>query len=150
MLSQQVIFHSQLIYDCFTKVTGYSLIDVKLSGQELASELYVAPFALLSHDAQPDPVFNYANVTAQKLWNQDWQQFVKMPSRLSAEPIAVAERQAMLEEAKRKGFISDYQGIRISSTGQRFIIKNAVLWNLYTKEGKYEGQAAMFKEWVFL
>jgi hypothetical protein len=110
----------------------------------------VAPFALLSHDAQPDPVFNYANVTAQKLWNQDWQQFVKMPSRLSAEPIAVAERQAMLEEAKRKGFISDYQGIRISSTGQRFIIKNAVLWNLYTKEGKYEGQAAMFKEWVFL
>lgn len=149
MLKQEVIFQSQLLYDSFINATGYSLLDAGLSGQGLAEALYYAPFVLLSHDTQRDPVFNYANLTAQKLWELNWDQFTQMPSRLSAEPVAVAERQAMLEEAKRKGFISDYQGIRISSTGQRFIIKEAILWNVY-QEGTYKGQAAMFKKWEFL
>lgn len=149
MLSQEIVSQSQVIYDSFTKATGFSLLEEALSGQKLATALYVAPFALLSHDTQPDPVFNYANTTAQKLWNLDWQQFIQMPSRLSAEPVAVAERQAMLEEAKRKGYISNYQGVRISSTGRRFIIKDAFLWNLYN-EGIYKGQAAMFKKWEFV
>ena len=80
----------------------------------------------------------------------DWQQFTQLPSRLSAEPVAVAEREAMLAEAKRKGYISDYNGVRISSTSKRFIIKDAILWNIYDSAGTYQGQAATFKEWEFL
>jgi hypothetical protein len=55
-----------------------------------------------------------------------------------------------MEEARRKGFISDYSGVRISRTGRRFIIQNAILWNVYDEEGAYRGQAAFFKEWTFL
>ena len=79
-----------------------------------------------------------------------WHSSTQLPSRLSAEPRVVADREAMLAEARQKGFISDYNGVRISSTGQRFIIKNAILWNMYDEAGTYQGQAATFKEWEFL
>jgi hypothetical protein len=150
MLSPEIISHSKLLYDSFASVTGRSLLEGQFTPEEIARQLYEAPFVLLSHGIQPEPIFNYANKTAQRLWEMDWQQFTQLPSRLSAEPVAVAERQAMLEEAKRKGYISDYNGVRISSTGRRFIIKDAILWNIYDSAGTYQGQAATFKEWEFL
>ncbi|KAA5545008.1 MEKHLA domain-containing protein [Adhaeribacter rhizoryzae] len=150
MLSEEIIQHSKLLADSFASVTGKSLLEGEYSPEELAEKLYKAPFVLLSHGTQPDPIFNYANQTAQRLWEMDWPQFIQMPSRLSAEPVAVAERAAMLAEAKRKGYISDYNGVRISSNGKRFIIKDAILWNIYDNAGTYQGQAATFKEWQFL
>jgi len=150
MLSPEIISHSKLLYDSFASVTGRSLLEGQFTPEEIARQLYEAPFVLLSHGIQPEPIFNYANKTAQRLWEMDWQQFTQLPSRLSAEPVAVAERQAMLEEAKRKGYISDYNGVRISSTGRRFIIKDAILWNIYDSAATYQGQAATFKEWEFL
>ena len=150
MLSPEIISHSKLLYDSFASVTGRSLLEGQFTPEEIARQLYEAPFVLLSHGIQPEPIFNYANKTAQRLWEMDWQQFTQLPSRLSAEPVAVAERQAMLEEAKRKGYISDYNGVRISSTGRRFIIKDAILWNIYDSASTYHGQAATFKEWEFL
>ena len=150
MLSPEIISHSKLLYDSFASVTGRSLLQGQFTPEEIARQLYEAPFVLLSHGIQPEPIFNYANKTAQRLWEMDWQQFTQLPSRLSAEPVAVAERQAMLEEAKRKGYISDYNGVRISSTGRRFIIKDAILWNIYDSAGTYQGQAATFKGWELL
>ena len=150
MLSPEIISHSKLLYDSFASVTGRSLLEGQFTPEEIARQLYEAPFVLLSHGIQPEPIFNYANKTAQRLWEMDWQQFTQLPSRLSAEPVAVAERQAMLEEAKRKGYISDYNGVRISSTGRRFIIKDAILWNIYDSAGTYQGQAATFKGWELL
>ncbi|MDQ3291314.1 MAG: MEKHLA domain-containing protein [Bacteroidota bacterium] len=150
LLSDFIIQHSTLLAGSFKQITGQALLTGDFTVEELAQELYQAPFVLLSHGTQPDPIFNYANQTAQKLWKMPWEDFTNLPSRLSAEPVAVAERQAMLEEAKRKGFISNYNGVRISSTGKRFIIKNAILWNIYDGAGTYQGQAATFKEWEFL
>ncbi|QNF35680.1 MEKHLA domain-containing protein [Adhaeribacter swui] len=148
--SSFIVQHSLLLAESFRKVTGQFLLPGDLSPEALAQNLYQAPFVLLSHGTQADPVFNYANQTAQNLWEMPWSDFTQLPSRLSAEPIAVAERQAMLEEAKQKGFISNYNGVRISSTGKRFIIKNAILWNIHDAAGTYQGQAATFKEWEFL
>lgn len=149
MFSEEFIRHSQLLYNSFAEVTGSSLLNIACEGEALASGLYDAPFVLLSHNTQSDPIFNYANRMAQQLWKMNWEQFTHMPSRLSAEPVAMAERQAMLEEARKKGFLSNYQGVRISSTGQRFVIKDAILWNVYN-HGKYCGQAATFRKWEFL
>lgn len=150
MLTPALIAHSKLLADSFAAVTGQTLLAGNQAPAALARQLYEAPFVLLSHGTQPDPVFNYANQTAQQLWEMDWQQFTQLPSRLSAEPVAMAERQAMLEEAKQKGYISNYNGVRISRTGKKFIIKKAILWNLYDKAGRYQGQAATFKTWEFL
>ncbi|PSR54732.1 MEKHLA domain-containing protein [Adhaeribacter arboris] len=148
--SDILIQHSALLAHSFKRVTGQTLLKGRFTAEELAQNLYAAPFVLLSHGTQPDPLFNYANQMAQHLWEMSWSDFTQLPSRLSAEPVAVAERQAMLEEARQKGFISNYNGVRISSTGKRFIIKKAILWNMYDGTGTYQGQAATFKEWEFL
>ena len=42
---------------------------------------------LLMHGNEADPVFCYANRTAQRLWGLTWDEFIRLPSRLSAEPL---------------------------------------------------------------
>jgi MEKHLA domain len=66
---------------------------------------------------------------------------------LSAEPIEQGERDRLLAEAKAKGYISDYQGVRISRSGQRFRIESVILWDVLTEKGENGGQAAMFGRW---
>ena len=120
------------------------------SDAQFARQLFHAPFAVVSHDTASDPVFNYANLKALELFALSWQDFICLPSRLSAEPVNQAERDRLLAEVTEKGYIDHYQGVRISSTGKRFLIKNAVVWNLFDKNQCYKGQAARFDQWTFL
>ena len=72
-----------------------------------------------------------------------------LPSRLSAEPVNQAERERLLALVTQNGYIDNYAGVRISSTGKRCMIKNAVVWNL-VDNGIYKGQAACFTEWELI
>ena len=120
------------------------------SDAQFARHLFYAPFAVVSHDTASDPVFNYANLKALELFELSWEDFTCLPSRLSAEPVNQAERDRLLAEVTEKGYIDHYEGVRISSTGKRFLIKNAVVWNLFDKNQRYKGQAARFDQWTFL
>lgn len=120
------------------------------SDAPFARQLFYAPFAVVSHDTASDPVFNYANLKALELFELSWEDFTCLPSRLSAEPVNQAERDRLLAEVTEKGYIDHYQGVRISSTGKQFLIKNAVVWNLNDKNQRYKGQAAWFDQWTFL
>jgi hypothetical protein len=120
------------------------------SDEQFARQLFYAPFAVVSHDMESDPVFNYANLKALELFELSWEDFTHLPSRLSAEPVNLAERERVLAEVTEKGYIEHYESIRISSTGKRFLIKNAVVWNLIDNNQSYKGQAASFDQWVFL
>ena len=120
------------------------------SDEQFARALFHAPFALVSHDTASDPIFDYANQKALELFELSWEDFTHLPSRLSAEPINQAERERLLAEVTEKGYIDHYQGVRISSTGKRFLIKNAVVWNLMDKNQRHKGQAAWFDQWEFL
>ena len=117
---------------------------------EFARQLFHAPFAVVSHDTAGDPVFNYANLKALELFELSWENFTRLPSRLSAEPVNQAERERLLAEVTEKGYIDHYEGVRVSSTGKRFLIRNAVVWNLLDKQQRYKGQAAWFDQWTFL
>lgn len=112
--------------------------------------LYTAPFVVVSHGMQPDPIFCYANLAAQQLWQMDWNQFTQLPSRLSAEPDAQADRERLLQRATAQGYVDDYRGVRITSQGKRFRIDNCVLWNVVDKAGIQLGQAATFNTWEWL
>lgn len=125
----------------FKRLTGKPLL---ASGADLGQRLYEAPFAVLAHDTQPDPIFFYANLAAQKVFEITWDEIVTLPSRVSAETPNQTERARLLEEVKRNGFISNYSGVRISKTGRRFLVQNATVWNLTNVNGIYCGQAAMF------
>jgi hypothetical protein len=53
-------------------------------------------------------------------------------------------------QAQTHGYISNYNGIRISSTGKRFEIKSAIVWNVLDEEDRKCGQAATFSEWSYI
>lgn len=130
--------------------TGRELVAGTLPLPEQAQCLFTAPFALLSHDAAPDPVFTYVNRTAMALWEMDWMEMTRLPSRLSAEPMEQTARARFLADVATRGFVDQYQGVRISRSGRRFRIRNALLWNLLDETGQFCGQAAMFGDWQFL
>jgi hypothetical protein len=50
--------------------------------------------------------------------------------------------------AHQDAFIDDYSGVRVSSTGRRFLIERATVWNLVDARGAYRGQAAAFSDWT--
>lgn len=105
-------------------------------------ELYNAPFALLSHGIEEDPIFNFGNQQALDIFGYSWEVFTALPSRLSTEPLAREERQQLLDEVTANGYIDNYSGIRIAANGRRFKIIDAVVWNIMNDDGDYIGQAA--------
>ncbi|MBO7747710.1 MEKHLA domain-containing protein [Paenibacillus sp. MWE-103] len=135
--------HARIVLDSYRKLLGKPLLETEGSGSA-AEQLFEAPIAVLSHGTEADPVLNYGNRTALGLWEMDWASFTSMPSRLTAEPLVREERQRFMEAVAAKGYIDDYSGVRISGTGRRFRIEQAVVWNLYDESGAYYGQAAAF------
>lgn len=115
--------------------------------EEQARLLFVAPLVVVAHGTQADPILSYGNRAALELWEMDLATFLQTPSRLTAEPMHRDERARLLERTSRNGFVDDYRGIRISSTGRRFLIESAIVWNLLDPGGRYAGQAATFSEW---
>lgn len=138
--------HAELMAHSFQSLLGYPL----LNSDNLAQDLFYAPFVLLSHNTKPDPIFNYANQQGLELFELTWQELIVLPSRASAETMNQAEREHIMNQVRQHGFTTGYKGIRISKTGKRFEILNAIIWNLIDKNGNYQGQAACLKEWRFL
>jgi hypothetical protein len=139
--------HAAVLLASYRRLTGRELLPVSLTLPEAARELYFAPFVVLSHDGGSDPVFTYANLTAQILYARPWREVVGMPSRYSAEPPLREARQRLLESVSRQGFIDDYRGVRVSGAGDRFEIEGVTVWNLAGPDGIVSGQAATFTHW---
>lgn len=140
--------HAALLCESFESLLNRPLIKSDPAFQLKA--LLDAPFILLSHGTEPDPVFNFGNQAALSLFELSWEQLTALHSRKSAEPTNREERQALLDQVTTYGFIDNYSGIRISSSGKKFIIKDAVVWNLIDSSGVYHGQAAVFENWSYL
>ena len=145
---QAIISHSQRLLHSFQHWIGRSLLDINGSPVEIAQALFEAPFVLISHGTEPNPIFNYGNRRGLELWEFSWEDFTQMPSRKSAEPVTQKERDRLLAEAATKGF-SYFSGIRITSTGQRFQIEDGILWNVLDEQ-RWCGQAAVFSKWEFI
>ena len=139
--------HALLLLASYRRLTGRELLPAALPELQAARDLYHAPFVVLSHDTSADPLFTYANLTAQRLFEMPWAEIVGMPSRLSAESPLREERQRLLDRVAANGYIDDYRGVRIASTGQRFEISRATVWTRPGRNGERLGQAATFSEW---
>lgn len=141
--------HAELLLQSYARLLGEPLLKREPS-LSLVEQLYTADFALLSHNTDSDPLFNYANRQALVAFELTESQLMTMPSRLSAEPLNQQQREILLQQVREQGFIKNYRGVRISITGQRFLIENAVVWNLLDEHGNYHGQAACFSDWITL
>jgi PAS domain-containing protein len=139
-------FH--LLSGSYTRLTKQTLVPADLDASTAAAWLYEdAPFGVLAHNTDADPRFIYANITAQKLFEYDWDEFVTIRSRFSAEAPNREERQRLLDAAARDGYMTDYRGLRIAKSGRRFWVENVTLWQLTDENGTLRGQAARLPDW---
>lgn len=142
------VAHVQFLLDAFSRFIGRDLIPRDMPPLEQARRLFEAPFVVVSHGTEADPVLNYGNRTALGLWEMAWAELTRTPSRLTAEPLHRDERARLLERTRAAGFVDDYAGVRISSSGRRFRIEKAIVWNLVDRSGTLRGQAATFDRWT--
>ncbi|MBL57193.1 MAG: MEKHLA domain-containing protein [Flavobacteriales bacterium] len=143
------VSHVQQLLNSFKNLTGKNLI--QRSSPELDyKKVEHGEFVVVSHNGAEDPVLNYGNQFALSLWEMDWHTFIRTPSRKTAEPDLREKRQEMLKKAKEKGFFEGYEGIRISSKGKRFRIKDAIIWTVFNEDGEKIGQAAYFDQIEYL
>ena len=140
--------HAQLLLESFAKLLGRELVSREGSAAEQTERLFHAPFVVVSHGTQVDPILNYGNAAALALWEMTPEQLTQTPSRLTAEPLHRDERARLLERTRRDGYVDDYSGVRISATGKRFRIERAIVWTLTDAAGTHLGQAAMFDSWT--
>lgn len=139
-----------LILDSFETWLQRPLLARTGTPQDDADRLYHAPFVVVSHGTEPDPLLCYGNAMALSLWEMDVKTLCRTPSRLTAEPVHRDERARLLARTTNHGYVDDYQGIRISSTGRRFRIEQALVWNVVTSDGSVRGQAATFAAYHYL
>ena len=150
VISEAVIRQTGLILSSYRRWIGSDLLPPQESPDALAQSLFDSPFVVISHGREDDPVLNYGNRAALTLWEMSWEEFTKMPSRFTAEPLEQSERARLLKEVSQKGFMDGYRGVRISKTGRRFRVENALVWNLVDEQDCYGGQAATFSRWTYL
>ncbi|MFT3730411.1 MAG: MEKHLA domain-containing protein [Hyphomicrobium sp.] len=134
-----------LLTGSYDRLVGVRLVPAGADARWLYED---APFVVVAHNTDADPRFVYANRTAQACFEYAWDEFVTLPSRLSAEAPNREERARILEAVARNGFVRGYRGVRISKSGRRFAIDGGVVWQLIDADGINRGQAATFSSWV--
>lgn len=149
-LSPRIVEWSQRLLDSYRHWIGRELIERVGEPEFQACALFESPIVVVSHGTEPDPILNYGNRMALDLWDMTWEQLVQTASRLTAEPVNRAEREWMLEQARARGYIDTYRGVRITASGRRFLVENALVWNVLDSHGKRIGQAATFSQWSWL
>ena len=147
---RDLVQHIELLLHSFSSLLGRELLVHDGSHEERVRCLFDAPFVVVSHGLENDPILNYGNKKALCLWEMTWEEFVRTPSQKTAEPVHRDERARLLDRTRKNGYIDDYAGIRVSKTGKRFKIEKAVIWNISDENGRYYGQAATFDTWHYL
>ena len=142
--------HVERLAHSFARWTGRLLVPPANDSVAAAAALYRAPFVVVSHGIEADPIFNYGNLKAQELFQMTWDELTRIPSRCSAEPLEQVERERLMTRVRQRGFIDDYRGVRVSAKGNRFLIEQATVWNVIDAHDQLVGQAAMFDQWKLL
>ncbi len=133
-----------LLVESFHRLTGEPLIT---PGDDIKQALWTLPAVVVAHGTEEDPLFFYGNRAALTLFEFTASEFIRLPSRYSAKPVAREERSRLLEQVTHNGFIPDYSGIRTARSGRLFRIEQAIVWNLADGDGHVHGQAARFDDW---
>ena len=148
--NRYLVAHLDLLRRSLRHYAGRDLVVDDLSPVEAAKAVFDAPFVVLSHSPDADPILTYGNRAALVLFELSWAELTRMPSRLTAEAPDREERARLLAKVNAHGYIDDYSGVRVTRTGRRFRIEGATVWNLIDADGRYCGQAASFAEWQYL
>ena len=118
-------------------------------------------FAILSHDNQTDPVYNYVNAAGFDVFQWPADMYYSLPSRYSApEGVDRQKRAAVIEsttaatgstqtgkETKNNtsgGITYIPEALRVRYPNATVTLRKAVLWNVYDDHGFRRGQTVLF------
>ena len=148
----EIIQLSELILASYRHWLQSELIPPATTPELTAKNLFEAPFVVLAHNTDADPIYTYGNRSALELWERDWEELVQMPSRQSAESSQQAQlvRNQLLADSRSYGYTEGFSGVRVSKSGKRICIEDVILWDLLDSAAQYQGQAAVFSKWTFL
>ena len=141
---------ARLLCFSYKRWTGNQLIPEAETTDNLIKALFDAPFILVAHGAESVSIFNFGSRAALELFEIEWNEFIRLPSRKSADEDNREDRERLMSRVKTNGYATDCKGVRITSTGRRFFITGATVWNVVDELGDYHGQAAMFTDWSYL
>ncbi|HMV54599.1 MAG TPA: MEKHLA domain-containing protein [Rhodocyclaceae bacterium] len=139
--------HVARLRESYRRLTGRDLISPAVAAADAPAALDAAPFGIVSHGTQADPLFNYANRCALALFAMDWAGFTRLPSRYSAPTADREARAQLLARVAANGFADDYRGLRVAADGRRFVIEDTTIWNVTDENGQPAGQAARIGRW---
>ncbi len=139
----------RLILNSHEQAFNYPLLK-KQSDMQNSKNLFSQQLVILAHDNSKDPILVYANALALKLWEKTWEEMIGMPSRLTAPEEEQKQREIAIKNALNKISITNYEGIRITSTGKLFLIKKAKIWKIWDEQSQTFGQAASFLNWEWM
>jgi MEKHLA domain len=138
--------HVLIMLNNLRRWVNYDLIkEYGFSLERLGEQVFNADFYLLSHNTATDPVLTYGNQQVLDRWEVSWQELTAMHSSDTAKPVDRSARSTLMAQVKQHNYISGYNGIRISKTGKEFQILDGIIWNLFSSDGSFYGQAAWFK-----
>ena len=141
----QLLVRLRLLIESHERLTGSPLLaEMPADDAALANAVWEAPFAIVAHGTEADPVFFYGNRYALRCFEMTFADFARLPSRLSAEPVNQEARERALHQVAVQGYVAGYAGMRIASSGRRFRIEQCTIWNLSDAAGAVHGQAASF------
>ena len=150
MAQQKVVKDSTSTLTSYQNAFGEHLLPFPNSFNselEAAKAIFSMNNPVMCHDRAKDPYLNYANQAALQIWDRSWNEIIGMPSRLTAPEGAQKTAKYALNQAIKKHACKNYQGIRVISKGELFIIKNARIWTLWDENGNTIGQAPTFDYW---
>lgn len=82
------------IGESYQRLTGRPLVTAE---GDPVQTLWSAPYAIVAHSTEAEPIFYFGNRKALELFEMDFDAFTHLPSRLSAEPLLREERAHLLE-----------------------------------------------------
>lgn len=147
---QSMADHVALLRASLKRCTGLDLVPAYLDKAQAAVAVFNAPWSLLSHSADDQPHLTYTNRTGARVFNLRLERLTKYLSSETTLPEDRPKREQLLKHVREHGYADHYSGVRVTTDGVKFIIKDAVVWNLSDTHGRYLGQAAMFKRWRYL
>ena len=73
-----VVAQTQIIARSLRHWTGRELLPGHFPAAEFAEKIFHAPFVLVSHGTEADPILNFGNAAALALWEMSWDELTQI------------------------------------------------------------------------
>ena len=101
---------ARLLCSSYEHWTGRQLITEHRQTGNLLHTLFDAPFVIVSHGTEDDSIFNFGNRAALELFELPWEEFIRLPSRKSADAENLEDRKQLMARVKKNGYADDCSG----------------------------------------